>query len=72
MGEVFLLRQKQLNMIKRHFPIARGKPSVDSLRRTAESLRRSGKAWNGKTRQQRMLPRKGDTTDLCAGAQPGL
>ena len=32
MGDVFLLSQKQLNMIKRHFPTPHGKPRVDDLR----------------------------------------
>lgn len=32
MGEVFLLSQTQLNMIKRHFPTPRGMPRVDDLR----------------------------------------
>ena len=32
MGEVFMLSQKQLNRITRHFPTPHGKPRVDDLR----------------------------------------
>src|SRR6478609_5127286 len=32
MGEVFMLSQKQLNRITRHFPTLHGKPRVDDLR----------------------------------------
>ena len=72
MGEVFMLSQKQLNRITRHFPTPHGKPRVDDLRVISGIIYviRPGLQW--KDAPAAYGPQRRCTTGVCAGAGPGF